>query len=570
MGEPRIRDYDQLHRRLLGTMLATCLVPLLLIGSAAYVQFQRYARAMVLDQQERLVLNHARFIDAFFQARRAELEAITERYTVPQLLSGELERVFSVLQQGAGVYTDIGIIDDAGNHMRYIGPYDLAGRNYSQTDWFRRLQTDDVVVSDLFLGYRAVPHFIIAVRRHTPTGYWILRASLSTDSISQLVEGIRVGTTGEAFLLDRRGLYQTKTRFLSRLLGASNFPFLQTHAGVHSGTLTERGVTFLSSDAWTAGQQWLLVFRQAEAEAFAAVQRAMLTWTLITLGGLGGVAIATVAISTRLVRYVRRADAEAEQLHAQLLASSRLAAIGEMAAGVAHEINNPLANIETLRTWILDVATPVPGPDAVEEINDAARKIGDQVERCRRITHDLLKFSRQVEAERTTTDLNALLREMVQMVEHRVRSEAVRFTIEGAPLPELVGSPSKIQQIVMNILNNAVDAMEGRGGTVVLRTRATGEWVEVDFVDSGCGIREEHLGRIFEPFFTTKPVGKGTGLGLAVCYGLVQQMGGQLSVQSQVGVGTTLTLRLPLVAPPAPASDNSTPLRPPPGAPAGR
>ncbi len=535
-----------LYRRLLESMLLMCLVPLFLVGGAAYVQFQRYASRMVLDQQERLVLNHRNFIESYLRGRSAELAAIANQYTLEQLRNGELERAFAVIQQGAGIYTDIGMIDDRGNHLRYVGPYNLEGRNYSSAEWFLKLRTQDMVISDLFTGYRAVPHFIIAVKRTTPTGYWILRASLSTDYFSQLVERIHVGSTGEAFLLDRHGLYQTKTLFDSAPLQPSHFPFLSPHEGVRTVDLNFRGRTFLCSHVWIMGDQWLLVFRQERAEAFAPLHRALWTWALITLAALIVVSLATFAIARNLVGFVARADAEKENLHAQLLASSKMAAIGEMAAGVAHELNNPLGIIETLRTWILDLM-PEKGPAEadVPEVIDSARKIGDQVERCRRITHDLLKFSRRVESERTLTDINALLVEMLQMVEHRAKADNVAFHLEAGALPSIVTSPSRLQQIILNILNNAVDAMEGRGGTVTVRTGMRGGAVEMVFKDTGCGIPEENLQRIFEPFFTTKPVGKGTGLGLAVCYGLVQQMGGTLEVQSRVGAGTTFTLTLP-------------------------
>jgi two-component system, NtrC family, sensor kinase len=552
------RDYAPLHRRLLRTMLVTCLVPLLVVSGASYAQFQRYARQMVLDQQERVVLNHAHFIDAFLLRLRTELQAITDQYTLEELQSGELDRVFGILQQGSGVYTDLGIIDDRGNHVKYVGPYGLEGRNYGQTAWFEDLRTHDLVVSDLFLGYRGVPHFIIAVKRHTASGYWILRASLSTDYISQLVESIRVGSTGEAFLLDRQGLYQTKTRFPSRLLERSGFPFLGAHTGVHSAQLTAGDRAYLYSDVWTAAGQWMLVFRQEKAEAFAPLQRAMWTSTIIILVGLVGVVVAALAISRRIVRHVQQADTKTDELNAQLMVSSKMAAVGEMATGIAHEINNPLANIETLRTWILDLVTEEGlAAQDVPEVIASARKIGDQVERCRLITHDLLRFSRRSDSGRVSTNVEGLVGEMVEMIEHRARSENVRFEIhpDPSPLPMLLLSSSKLQQVLLNILNNAVDAMGGKGGTVKLVIRRAGSKVRIAITDSGSGIAPEHLPRIFEPFFTTKPVGKGTGLGLAVCYGLVQQMDGILTVESKVGVGSTFTLTLPL----NPAEEDATP-----------
>lgn len=551
---PAARSYAKLHRRLLRAMLAVCLAPLFLVGAAAYLQFQHYARKMVLDQQERLVLNHREFIESFLASRRAELQAVASQYTLDQLLSGELERVFRVLQEGSGIYTDIGIIDDQGNHLKYLGPYDLSGRNYRGADWFLALKSRDLVMSDVFMGYRAVPHFIIAVRRVEAGRFWIVRASLSTDYFSQIVERVRVGRTGEAFILDRTGLFQTKTQFGGRLLAPSGYPKLAPHAGVLSFEREEGGRTILYSDVWMADDRWVLVFRQDKGEAYAPLQRALWTSILITLAGVAGVTVASLAIARNLVRYVRRADEEKDALNRQLEASSKMAAIGEMAAGVAHEINNPLGIIETLKTWILDlVSEEGVAKEDVQEVIDSTRKIGDQVERCRRITHDLLKFSRRTESERADLDLNALISEMVEMIQHRARAENIAFKLELGRLPRITGSPSRLQQVFMNILNNAVDAMERRGGTITVRTGAAPGGVRAEVEDTGCGIPPENLSKIFEPFFTTKPVGRGTGLGLAVCYGLVVQMGGTLEVRSQVGSGTTFVLTLPLSPPEAPS-----------------
>ena len=544
------RSYAKLHRRLLRAMLAVCLVPLFLAGAAAYLQFHHYARKMVLDQQERLVLNHRDFIESFLANRSSELQAVAHLYTLDQLLSGELERVFGVLRQGSGIYTDIGIIDDRGNHLKYVGPYDLSGRNYRGADWFLALGSRDLVMSDVFMGYRAVPHFIIAVRRTEAGRFWIVRASLSTDYFSQIVERVRVGRTGEAFILDRTGLFQTKTQFGGGLLQQSDYPRLAPHAGVLSFERREKGRTILYSDVWMADDRWVLVFRQDKGEAYAPLQRALWTTILITLAGVAGVTVASLAIARNLVRYVRRADEEKEALNRQLEASSKMAAIGELAAGVAHEINNPLGIIETLKTWILDLVTEQGvAKEDVPEVIDSTRKIGDQVERCRRITHDLLKFSRRTESERAELDLNALLAEMVEMVQHRARAENIAFTLDFGRLPRITGAPSRLQQVVLNILNNAVDSMERGGGTVTVRTRPAPGGVRAEVQDTGCGIPPENLSRIFEPFFTTKPVGRGTGLGLAVCYGLVVQMGGTLEVRSKVGAGTTFILTLPLEPP---------------------
>jgi len=540
---------EGLHRRLVRTMLFACLVPLLLIGGATHLQFHLYAENMVTDQHQRLIRNHRNFIQAYLEDRTQELAAVARMYSLEQLREGELERVFSLMKEESGIYSDIGIIDDQGRHLVYLGPHDLSGRNYRGADWFRALQDREVYVSDLFLGYRAIPHYIIAVKRLEGDRFWILRATLSIDHFSEVVERVRVGSTGEAFLLDSAGTYQTKPLFGGEVLKPSGYPFLDPHEGVRSYEVKRRGETLLFTDVWMADGRWLLVFRQSKTEAFAPLRRALFTLIAITLAAVIAVSAVALVLSRRLVAFIAASNRSREELNRQLLASSKMAAVGEMAAGVAHEINNPLGIIETLKTWILDLMdSPAPGDEDREEIRDSARKIGDQVERCRRITHDLLKFSRRVESERAETDLNALLEEMVRITEHRAKGENIRFAMDLAPLPPLQLYPSEFQQVALNLLNNAVDAMERKGGTLTIRTRMEEGGVRVDVEDTGCGIPEEHISRIFEPFFTSKPVGKGTGLGLAVCYGLVQKMGGTLGVRSREGEGTRFTLLLP--APP--------------------
>jgi two-component system NtrC family sensor kinase len=169
------------------------------------------------------------------------------------------------------------------------------------------------------------------------------------------------------------------------------------------------------------------------------------------------------------------------------------------------------------------------------------------VERCKTITHGLLKFSRRVDARPEEVDLHGLLHELALIARTRARVENVLVEVELQPTPPVVAAPAHLQQIFMNLVNNAIDATAGRPeARVTIRSGPEGEGVRVDVVDNGAGIPLQNLSRIFIPFFTTKPVGRGTGLGLAICYGLVQDLGGTIHVESHVGTGTTFTVHLPL------------------------
>jgi two-component system NtrC family sensor kinase len=167
--------------------------------------------------------------------------------------------------------------------------------------------------------------------------------------------------------------------------------------------------------------------------------------------------------------------------------------------------------------------------------------------RCRSIVADLLNFARQQEVLAQETDVHALLEQVVEGVSRQPTFAGVEIVRQFGPhLPTIQADPGQLQQVFINLLNNAAEAMKG-GGLITLATRAVNsQWVEIKVSDTGCGIPEENLGKLFTPFFTTKPPGQGTGLGLSIVYGIVKMHRGQITVQSQVGKGTTFTITLPV------------------------
>jgi two-component system NtrC family sensor kinase len=232
-----------------------------------------------------------------------------------------------------------------------------------------------------------------------------------------------------------------------------------------------------------------------------------------------------------------------QQTRQQLTRSERLAAVGRLAAGVAHEINNPLTGVLTFSHMLLkDVPANSQQHQDVQAIIEATT-------RCRDIIRGLLNFSRQNEPHKRPCDLNAVLKDALALTRNQAHLDRVAIVEElDGRLPQVVIDPYQVQEVAVNVILNAIDAM-GEGGTLTVRTRGAQEdgapWVEFEIADTGCGIPPENLERIFDPFFTTKPPGKGTGLGLAISYGIVAEHGGEIRVASQAGNGTTVTVRLP-------------------------
>jgi len=225
----------------------------------------------------------------------------------------------------------------------------------------------------------------------------------------------------------------------------------------------------------------------------------------------------------------------------QLVQKEKLASVGQLAAGVAHEINNPLGSV-LLYADILCRETP---PDNIQQREDLAMIIKEAT-RCKTIVTDLLNFSRQNEVLAQKTDLKALLQELAEEVSKRQLYAKVKLTTAlDSSLPQIEADPLQLRQAFLNLMNNGAEAM-AEGGELTLRAwhGPNSGFVTVEVQDTGTGISDENMKKLFTPFFTTKPIGKGTGLGLAITYGIIKMHQGQISVQSQTGKGTTFTVTL--------------------------
>lgn len=225
----------------------------------------------------------------------------------------------------------------------------------------------------------------------------------------------------------------------------------------------------------------------------------------------------------------------------QLVQKEKLASVGQLAAGVAHEINNPLGSV----LLYADILSRETLPDNNQQLEDLAMIIKEAT-RCKTIVTDLLNFSRQNEVLAQRTDLATLLQELVEEASKGPLYAKVKLTVELDPsLPPIEADPLQLRQAVLNLMNNGAEAMP-EGGGLILRARRgpNAGFVTVEIQDTGTGISDENMKKLFTPFFTTKPIGKGTGLGLAITYGIVKMHQGQINVQSQVGKGTTFTITL--------------------------
>jgi signal transduction histidine kinase len=230
---------------------------------------------------------------------------------------------------------------------------------------------------------------------------------------------------------------------------------------------------------------------------------------------------------------------ERRRLEAQLSHSAKMASLGVMAGGIAHEVRNPLGIISASAQLLLE------RPDDDQLRSQGLEKIFTATQRASLIIENLLKFARPVDGRKKETDVRTVLEETLALLTHQMTLQKVTLIRAFKPLPHIYANPELLQQVFTNLILNACNAMP-QGGTLTVTTQANGQKeILVRFGDTGQGILPEHMPMIFDPFFTTMPVGKGTGLGLSICYSIISQCQGTIDAESQVGKGSTFTVRLP-------------------------
>ena len=559
MKEDNHRDgryYRSLTRNIVLIVIVVSFTPMILISGIGLYQFQTSYREKIYAHLEELVEKHRQNIDTFLSEKQYDIRYLARTFSYEELSDESflLDRLVTLQQEYGPVFVDLGVVNERGVQTAYSGPFKLGRALYSEAEWFKKAIQKDHFISDVFLGLRGLPHFIVAVRDNYKGQTWLLRATIDFVAFNDLVENIRIGETGFAFIVNKKGEYQTKP-FLD-IAGSreviADFLAHEKRLGENVQIVEKAdssGKKNLYVAAFLKDGDWLLVYQQDASDAFSDLQRAFeLTVIIILVGGLCILTMAFV-LSRRVVKRIARADQEKNMMDEQIIETGKLASLGEMAAGIAHEINNPVAIMVEEAGWIEDLLEEEEFQKSknLEEFRRALGQINTQGKRCKEITYKLLSFARKTDSRVQEVQINKLLEEIVTLLAQRAKyTNVVVNTQFQWGLPPIRVSQSELQQVFLNLMNNSLDAMEKQGGTIDIVSRLQGEAIVVEVTDSGPGIPSANLSRIFDPFFTTKPVGKGTGLGLSICYGIIKKLGGDIEVESQVGEGTTFRVRIPL------------------------
>jgi len=554
--------YGAIRKNILASMILVPAIPFFLVLLIGFYYFKNTIETGTLASLQRIARDHRQMIETFLYERQSELEFVQATYSFDELMDQYLlEQVFARLQTASKAYTDIGVFNKDGVHVAYKGPYPLTGKIYRDAPWFMEVSKKGVYISDVFLGVRNIPHFIIAVAKDGPQGRWVIRATIDSESFNTMVGAVHIGTTGEAYILNAEGVLQTDRRTGGAQMETPGDRIQKPGSSGTIHTFVEKDAAdrrYLYATSWLKSGSWVLVIRQEVADAFRNLRA-----TAYLVGGVslfGGIVILLVAfyMTDRIVRRLEKVDAEKKHMGQQLIGASRLAEIGEMATGFAHEINNPLQIMKSEQALMavlleeLKDSNQMEQSESLKELEDSMAQIDLQISRCSKITQAILQFGRQKEPTKEDIELKAFVPVVARMVEGKAGVHGIAFSFDRIDERAVVhGDPAQLQQVLINLLNNAMDAIVDRhgtsGGELTLKAQLTdNRSVRIEVTDNGSGIRPENLEKVFSPFFTTKPVGKGTGLGLSVCYGIINGIGGKMEVASQLRTGTTFSIYLPL------------------------
>ena len=453
------------------------------------------------------------------------------------------------LKMGFGGFVDVGLINGSGLQINYAGPFDLVGKDYRDQKWFKKCYETGDYISDVFLGYRRLPHLIAVVKGSIRDGsHYLLRATLDITKITQIVSSLDLSEKSEAFLCNREGLLQTPSKYYGEIFKRFTLPIPEysPHSEVIE-TMDSGGNSILIGYAYIEKSPYILMLvkqTQDLMKGWYSLRKEMiwifLVCTVITL-------IAVLGISTFMVNKIYHADRTRLTAMESLESTSRLASVGRLAAGIAHEINNPLAVINENAGLIKDLFILKKEYKDDRQLMELIDAVLESVERSGEITKELLGFVRHFEPKIQPLRLDKVINEVVSFYKKEALYRNIVINIDvREDVPVIHSDHGSLQQIFLNLVNNAFQAMNGGCRLDVIATRKDERYVTIDICDNGCGIPEGGQKKIFEPFYSTKSVTGGTGLGLYITYGLVQKLKGDISVRSKTGEGTTFTVRLPI------------------------
>ncbi|MFC1815557.1 sensor histidine kinase [Thermodesulfobacteriota bacterium] len=540
--------YKVLRRNMILIMALVAIFPLILMASINYFAYQKALKSEIIVPLRTMVNKTKHSFELFLTERLSAVSFIASAYSFNELADQKtLNRIFRVMKKEFGGFVDLGLIDSSGLQVSYVGPYQLKAKLYQSHDWFHEVVIRGEHISDVFLGHRKFPHFVIAVRKESIEGEdWILRATIDTEKFNHLIASMGLDPASDAFIINRQRVFQTESRFYGKVLEKFPMPLPPiSHEPNVLEIVDTKGRDILLAYTYFVSPSFIMVLVKPRSEVLRSWYTLKSDLFFVLVISVAVILLVVYKTTDVLVKRIEESDYKRVVAFHQIEYTSKLASIGRLAAGVAHEVNNPLAIINEkagLMADIIESMSQFPNKERFLSLTESIRK---SVDRCSTITHRLLGFARRMDVEMELIDLNGIILEVYDFLDKEAFHRSIETRMELADgLPQIYSDRGQLQQVFLNIANNAFSAVED-GGLVVFTTREHDpDTIVASIQDNGYGMSDETMHHIFEPFFSTRKE-YGTGLGLSITYGIVKKLGGNIEVQSKEGEGTVFTVFLP-------------------------
>jgi len=546
-------DFRLIWKRAVLVTATVALVPLIIWALAGYRLHQDTTEAELKLRTSQLVSNSWRSVSLFVSERRSVLDFIAHDHSLEALNDkARLAEILDNLNKRFSGFTHLGVIAGSGIQQSYVGSHPLEDVDYHNEPWFRQVLQDGVYISELVTGFRGKPHFDLAVKRNLPDGsFFVLHAALDAQTFNELIAQFEVGEKTDTFVINREGVLQTPSRFYGSVFNKipSRIPDYSPKAQVFESK-NDNNERVAIGYAYIPETPFILMIVKQQGELIRPWYKTGWAFTGILAASILMILLVTLAVASQLVGQIHQADQERVDTLHQAEYTNKMVSLGRLASGVAHEINNPLAIINEKAGHIKDIFTLTEAYKKDPKLISIVDSVLATVQRCAEVTKGLLNFARHLNVSIQTINLQEIVSEVKSVLAKEAEFRCITVGVDlSENIPPFESDRGKLEQIFFNLFNNAIAAMQGGGHLEIEARREDADFVSIIFSDSGPGIAKADLKHVFEPFFYARAGESGTGLGLAVTYALVQEIGGQISVQSELGKGTRFNIRLPLKMP---------------------
>lgn len=564
------KKYEILKRNFVILFLVLSLIPLFTVSLISYFSFKNSLHNTISTHLFEIARNKGIALQKWLFERHTDAGVFAQSPTVVESavalinikndLMAEKKYTFSAEQYLRLVmnkyesYDEIFILDKNGQMLITTGKMENIEVN---GDYFREATKGKTFNTNIFLSpLTRKPTMVVAAPIRNSKGeiIGVLAERIKLDAINRLMRDIEIGKTGESYLINKEGYFLTESKFepgytLKKKISTQGTQQCKKGMSGVGEYIDYRDKKVLGAYFWIPEMEWSLMVEQDSSEAFQKIQH--LKNIILTIGLVLILVIISFAnlASGKIVKILERYDQEFKKQQKQIMRAEKLAAMGQLAAGVAHEINNPLGGISNcLKLISTKINKPNPEPKDFKDSINYLQTSEQELNRCISIVRNFLSFSKRPTLKPVLININSVIMELVALIEPQAKVQNILISKKLSPdLPSIKVDAQQLHQALMNVILNSLEAM-AHGGELTIGTEYNKreEAIKIDIIDTGIGIPDENLPHLFEPFFSTKQEGKGTGLGLPIVYEIIDEHNGSIEVESFLNKGTTFTIRLPI------------------------